>query len=151
MNAIKNTVHLVGNLGRDVAITTFESGSKKASVSLATTTYYKNAKGELIKNTQWHNLIAWGRNAELMAKILEKGNQVAITGSLSSRIYEDKEKVSRTITEIIVDEFMKISNTHDSTNASPSDLADSGQSEDSNGTDGKTKARKARAEEAVPF
>ena len=143
MNAIKNTVHLVGNLGKDVALTTFESGSKKASVSLATTTYFKNAKGELVKNTQWHNLIAWGRNAELMAKVLEKGNQVAITGSLASRIYEDKNKITRTITEIMVDEFMKISKSDSSTSSEPS--------ADSEGAEVKAKPKRTRTEEAVPF
>ena len=136
MNAIKNTVQLLGNLGKDVALTTFEGGTMKASVTLATTTYHKSAKGEVVKKTQWHNLIAWGRNAELMAQLLEKGNQVAITGSLSTRLYEDKNKVTRTITEIIVDEFMKISK--------------SGPTE-SDGADVKTKAKRARAEKAVPF
>ena len=136
MNAIKNTVQLLGNLGKDVAITEFEGGSKKASVTLATTTYHKNAKGELVKNTQWHNLIAWGRNAELMAQLLEKGNQVAVTGSLSTRIYEDKNKVSRTITEIVVDEFMKISKTS---------------SAESDGGEVNAKAKKVKTEEAVPF
>ena len=136
MNAIKNTVQLLGNLGKDVALTTFEGGTMKASVTLATTTYHKSAKGEVVKKTQWHNLIAWGRNAELMAQLLEKGNQVAITGSLSTRLYEDKNKVTRTITEIIVDEFMKISK--------------SGPTE-SDGGEVKTKAKRARAEKAVPF
>ena len=141
MNAIKNTVQLIGNLGKDVAITVFESGSKKASVSIATTTYHKNAKGELVKNTQWHNLVAWGRNAELMAQVLEKGNQVAITGSLSTRLYEDKNKVTRTITEIMVDEFMKISKPEASTDSA----------QETNGGEVKAKAKKARAQEAVPF
>lgn len=142
MNAIKNTVQLIGNLGKDVAISVFESGSKKASVSIATTTYFKNAKGELVKNTQWHNLVAWGRNAELMAQVLEKGSQVAITGSLSTRLYEDKNKVTRTITEIMVDEFMKISKSEASSG--------SAHVQDANSGEVKAKARKARAEEAVP-
>ena len=143
MNAIKNTVQLIGNLGKDVTITIFESGSKKASVSIATTTYHKNAKGELVKNTQWHNLVAWGRNAELMAQVLEKGSQVAITGSLSTRIYEDKNKVTRTITEIMVDEFMKISKSEASTGSAHGVEVEDGEI--------KAKATKARAEEAVPF
>ena len=108
MNALNNTVQLIGNLGKDVAITLFESGIKKATATLATTTYHKNGKGETIKNTQWHAIVAWGKNAEQMAKVLVKGNRVAITGSLTNRSYEDKENQTRFITEILVDEFMKI-------------------------------------------
>lgn len=108
MNALNNTVQLIGNLGKDVAITIFESGSKKATATLATTTYYKNSKGETIKTTHWHAIVAWGKNAEQMAKVLVKGNRVAITGSLINRSYEDKENRARHITEILVDEFMKI-------------------------------------------
>ena len=108
MNTLKNSVQLIGNLGRDVQITTFDSGNKKASFSLATTEVYKNQKGELVKNTQWHNIIAWGRNAELLAKALTKGSKVALQGMINYRTYEDKEGVTKSITEILVSEFMRI-------------------------------------------
>lgn len=108
MQALKNSVQLIGNLGKDVEITHFDSGSKKASITLATTEYFKNNKGELAKNTQWHNLIAWGKTAELMAQALSKGTQIAIQGSLTYRNYTDKSGATRYITEIVVSEFMKI-------------------------------------------
>ena len=108
MNTLKNAVQLIGNLGRDVEVTEFSSGNKKATFSLATTESYKNNKGELVKNTHWHNIIAWGKNAELMAKSLAKGSKVAVNGMLSYRSFEDKAGQARQITEIVVSELMKI-------------------------------------------
>lgn len=108
MNILKNSVHLIGNLGKEVQLTQFESGSKKASVSLATSEGYKNDRGEWVNSTSWHNLVAWGKNAELMAKALSKGTKVAVHGTLSNRVYTDKAGVSRKITEIVVNEFLKI-------------------------------------------
>ena len=109
MKALKNSVHLLGHLGRDVEIISFESGSKRANVSLATTEYFKNAKGEFVNNTTWHNLVAWGKAAENMADLL-KGHQIAIHGKLSYRNYESKGQTMY-VTEIIVDEFMKVQKT----------------------------------------
>ncbi|MBK8701922.1 MAG: single-stranded DNA-binding protein [Saprospiraceae bacterium] len=120
MNILKNSVHLIGNLGKDVQLTQYDSGSKKASVSLATSEAYKNTKGEWVNNTTWHNLIAWGKNAELMAKALTKGSKVAIQGTLNSRTYEDKEGKNRQVTEVVVNEFMKITPTT-ATNAAASE------------------------------
>ena len=111
MNALKNAVHLIGNLGKDVQIVEFESGSKKATCSLATTESYRNSKGEMVKSTQWHNLIAWGKSAEMMVKILEKGTKVAVHGMITYRTYVDKEGRSKNFTEIVVNEFLKVNDT----------------------------------------
>ena len=109
MNTLINNVQLIGNLGKNVELKKFDSGSKKASFSLATTESFKNTKGEYVKNTQWHNIVAWGRNAELMSKALEKGTRVAINGTISYRTYEDKAGQTRTVTEILVSDFMRMS------------------------------------------
>ena len=98
----------MGNLGKEVELRTFSTGMKKASTTLATTEFYKNQKGELVKNTQWHNLIAWGKTAENMGSQLTKGNTIAIHGSIQHRSYEANGQ-SKQITEILVDEFIKIS------------------------------------------
>lgn len=108
MITLTNSVNLVGNLGKDVQVTTFKTGSKKASFSLATSQKYKNIKGEEVINTIWHNIIAWGKNAELLANSLTKGNKVAITGTITNRSYEDKDGQKKNITEILVVDFMKI-------------------------------------------
>lgn len=115
MNTLINNVNLIGNLGMNIEIKKFDSGSQKATFSLATSENVKNSKGEYIKNTLWHNIVAWGRNAELMSKALAKGNKVAIQGSINYRSYEDKMGVTKYITEIIVSNFMKI--THEASTA----------------------------------
>ncbi|RYZ20897.1 MAG: single-stranded DNA-binding protein, partial [Chitinophagaceae bacterium] len=65
MYALRNKVQLIGNLGKDPEIRTIEGGRKKASFSMATTESYRNAQGEKITETQWHNVVAWGKVAEL--------------------------------------------------------------------------------------
>ncbi|MBT8229668.1 MAG: single-stranded DNA-binding protein [Saprospiraceae bacterium] len=106
MNALRNSVQLVGNLGNEVDLKTLDSGTTVASFPLATNEYYKNAKGEKIQQTQWHNIIAWGKPAELMKSYLSKGSEVMVRGKLTSRSYEDKEGTKRYITEVRVNEFI---------------------------------------------
>jgi single-strand DNA-binding protein len=107
-NTLKNSVQLMGNIGKDVSILTFENGSKKVNITLATNDMYTNNKGEKIKQTEWHTLVAWGKTAELMAETLNKGNEVAIHGKLSSRSYADKDGVTKYVTEVIVHDFYRI-------------------------------------------
>lgn len=107
--SFSNFVHLMGKAGKDVELKTFESGIQKASVSLATESYTLNKEGEKIKNTEWHNLIVWGKPALRFAESVKKGNDVAIQGTIRSRSYTDKSGVSRSICEILVTNFYKIS------------------------------------------
>ncbi len=107
MNTIKNSVQLTGNIGKDVQLLSFDNGNKKAILLLATNESYTNAKGEKIKTTTWHNLIAWGKTAEDMAQTLQKGNEISVEGKITNRSYEDKEGNTKYITEIIVREFSK--------------------------------------------
>ena len=107
MNALRNKVQLIGNLGMDPEIKVINE-NKLAKVSIATNESYKNAKGELIKETQWHNLIAWGKTADIMDKYLKKGSEVAIEGKLINRNYTDKEGVKRYVTEIQVNEVLML-------------------------------------------
>jgi single-strand DNA-binding protein len=106
MNALRNKVQLIGNLGMVPEIKTLDGGKKLAKMSIATNESYKNAKGELIKETQWHNLIAWGKTAEIVEKYAKKGSEVAIEGKLINRNYIDKEGAKRYITEIQINEFL---------------------------------------------
>ena len=108
MNQIKNSVQLIGHLGNDVRLTTFESGAKKAELSLATTQSYKNNKGELVKDTQWHTVVAWGKTAERMCGTLKKGSYVIVTGSILYKTYVDKNGIEKQKTEIATDTFMSI-------------------------------------------
>lgn len=109
MNTLKNSVKLIGNLGKDVEIKELASGSKVAKIVLATNDYYKNNKGEVVTDTQWHNLVAWGKTAERMADMLKKGNEVAVQGKLVHRTYEDKDGNVRYTSEVKINEFLKVS------------------------------------------
>ena len=106
MNTIRNSVQLIGNLGKDVDFRNFDNGRSKAAFTIATNDYYKNNKGEKVQDTQWHNVVAWGRLAENMKNILEKGHEVLIKGKLVSRSYEDKEGTKKYITEVVANEFV---------------------------------------------
>src|SRR3989442_1632882 len=108
MNALRNKVQLIGNLGMNPEIKTLDGGKKLAKMSIATNESYKNAKGELVKETQWHNLIAWGKTADIIEKYLKKGSEVAIEGKLINRNYTDKEGLKRYITEIQVSDFLMV-------------------------------------------
>lgn len=108
MKALINSVNLIGNLGKDVEVINFDNGGKKANVSLATSHKFTNAKGETQTRTQWHNLVAWGKNAELMKRALSKGAKVAVSGSIMYRNYEDKSGIKRNVTEILVADFIKM-------------------------------------------
>ncbi|WP_373519033.1 single-stranded DNA-binding protein [Pricia sp.] len=108
MNAIKNRVQLIGNLGQDPEIVTLESGSKLAKFSIATSDYYKNANGEKVEDTQWHNIVAWGKTAEIVESYLTKGKQVAIEGKLIHRTYETKEGEKKYFTEIKCNELLML-------------------------------------------
>jgi single-strand DNA-binding protein len=108
MYALKNKVQLIGNLGNAPEVKTFESGKKVANFRMATTEVYRNAKGEKVKETQWHNLVMWGKLAEIAEKHLTVGKEVAVEGKLVNRSYNDKEGNTKYITEIQVNELLML-------------------------------------------
>jgi single-strand DNA-binding protein len=108
MNTMRNKIQLIGNLGNTPEIINLESGKKLAKISVATNETYKNNKGETVKDTQWHNCVAWGKTAEIIEKYLQKGNEVVIEGKLVNRSYEDKNGEKRYITEIVINELLML-------------------------------------------
>ena len=110
MNNLRNSVHLIGNLGMDPEIKTLDNGKKLARFSIATSETYRNAEGKQIKDTQWHNIIAWGGNAGIAEKFLKKGREIAVQGRLSHRSYEDKGGNTRYFTEIVANEIALLGN-----------------------------------------
>lgn len=108
MNSLVNKVHLIGNLGKDFEIKEFENGKKLAKGSMATTAYFKNAEGERVSDTQWHNLIAWGKLGEIMEQYTQKGSKVAIDGKIEYSSYEDKEGAKKVYTQIVVNDFLNL-------------------------------------------
>ena len=108
MNTIRNRVQLIGNLGTEPEIITLDSGKLLAKFTMATNEVYKNAQGEKVQDTQWHNVVAWGKTAEIVQKYVNKGQEIAIDGKLTSRSYESKEGAKRYITEIVVNELLML-------------------------------------------
>ena len=106
MNALKNKVQLIGNLGQDPEIVNLDNGSKLAKFSIATSDSYKNAQGQKVEETQWHNIVAWGKVAELVESYLTKGKQVAIDGNLTHRSYETQQGEKRYTTEVRCNELL---------------------------------------------
>ena len=106
MNALKNKVQLIGNLGNAPEVRNTESGKKLVRFSIATNESYRNAIGEKVTETQWHNLIAWGKVADIAEKYLTKGSEVAIEGKLMNNNYTDKDGNKRYSTEIQVHELL---------------------------------------------
>jgi len=106
MNNLRNKVQLIGHLGKNPEIKTLESGKKLAKFSLATNDTYKNAKGEKTTDTEWHNIIAWNKTAELAEMFLEKGKEVAIEGKLTTRSWDDEKGNKKYITEIVCNEIL---------------------------------------------
>jgi len=108
MNTLRNSVRLIGNLGAAPEVKTLEKGNKVAKLALATNETYTNAKGEKVTETNWHNLVAWGKTAEIVEKYLAKGSEVAIEGKLTSRNYTTKEGEKKYVTEIVVNELVML-------------------------------------------
>ncbi|WP_420579654.1 single-stranded DNA-binding protein [Reichenbachiella sp.] len=107
MTTLKNNVQLIGRLGNDPELRTFDSGKKMTAFSLATNETYYNNKGEKVEDTQWHNIVAWGKKAETIDSYLKKGSEIAIQGKLVNRKYE-KEGVTKYITEISLNEMLML-------------------------------------------
>ena len=82
MNTLRNKVQLIGNLGNNPEVISLESGKKLVKFSLATNDSYKNAKGEKVVDTQWHNIIAWNKTAEIIEEYVIKGSEIAIEGKV---------------------------------------------------------------------
>jgi single-strand DNA-binding protein len=108
MKTLRNSVQLIGRLGKDPEVKSFDSGKTKASFSIATSETYKNQKGEKVQDTQWHNLVIWGKLADVAGKYLKKGAEIAVEGKLVHRAYDTAKGEKRYITEITVNDFVML-------------------------------------------
>lgn len=108
MNSLRNRVTLIGHLGQDPEMTKFDSGKVLTRMRMATSDSYKDAKGEKVEDTQWHDIKVWGKSGETAAKYLKKGSEVAIEGRINHSQFEDKEGNKRTKTEIVATEFVML-------------------------------------------
>ena len=113
MNTLKNTVSLIGRLGKDPIIKTIGAGNKVANFSIATNEAYRGKDGNWVDNTQWHNVVAWGKVAELSEKLLKKGAEIVLEVKLVHDEYETKEGEKRYKTEVNIREFMVLTKKED--------------------------------------
>ncbi|GAB4021801.1 single-stranded DNA-binding protein [Spirosoma sp. KCTC 42546] len=103
-----NKVTLIGNLGKDPEIQQLDGNISVAKFSLATTESYKDDKGQVQSNTEWHSIVVWRGLADLAHKYLHKGSAVYLEGKLKTRQFEDKEGNKKYVTEIIGDSFIML-------------------------------------------
>ena len=108
MNTLRNSVQLVGHLGKNPEITNLENGKKLARVSIAVKDSYSPATKDKQGQTNWINLIGWEGTATYMEQNLSKGQQVMVKGRISSRSYEDKSGAKKYITEVVISEIIKM-------------------------------------------
>lgn len=108
MKQLVNKVQLIGNLGAAPEFKTLDNGNNMARFSIATNESYRDKNGEKVENTQWHNVVAWGKSAELLNQYLDKGSKVAIEGKLVNRSWDDKDGNKHYTTEVVVNDFMML-------------------------------------------
>jgi len=96
-----NKVILIGNLGRDPELRYTPAGSPVTKFTLATSMRWKDREGQQQERTDWHNIVAFGRQAEICNEYLKKGSPVYVEGRIQTRSYDDKNGNKRYITEII--------------------------------------------------
>jgi single-strand DNA-binding protein len=117
MSGSVNKVILIGRLGKDPAVTYTPSGAPVAKFSLATDEVFKDRSGEQQKRTEWHNIVAWNKLAEICGQYLTKGKQVYIEGSIRSRQWEDQAGNKRTAYDIVARDMKMLGSRADSERA----------------------------------
>lgn len=105
MSTLRNKVQLIGRLGNDPEVRNFDSGKTMATFSLATNETYYNNNGEKVEDTQWHNIVAWGKRVSVIENYLKKGSEIAMEGKLINRQYE-KDGETKYVTEISLNELL---------------------------------------------
>lgn len=113
MNTLRNKVSLIGRLGAQPEVKTFETGSTLASFNLATNENYKDKDGQWHERTQWHTVNAWGKVAERVDKALKKGQEIIVEGKLVHKTYESKTGEKRYSTIIEATEFLLLTPKND--------------------------------------
>jgi single-strand DNA-binding protein len=103
-----NKVILIGNLGKNPELRYTSSGVAVASFTLATNESWKDPEGNVQERTQWHNIVAWRKLAEICGEYLKKGSKIYLEGKLQYRTYDDKNGVKRYVTEIVLDEMLML-------------------------------------------
>jgi len=146
-----NKVTLLGRLGKDPELTYIPSGQSVAKFTMATNRSYKDKSGEWKEETDWHNIVAWGKLGEICAQYLAKGRQAYLEGQIRTRSWEDREGKKRTTTEIIASEVVLLGSREEGAPETASRAAGAARSgaspEDSSGESGSTEI----TDDDIPF
>ena len=108
MNALRNSVRLLGHLGEDPKVRKLDSGKTVANFNIATNEIYRDQNGNKQSETTWHRLVAWGKQAEIAEKYLKKGSEISIEGKLTNRSYEDKNGEKHYFTEVVINQMLML-------------------------------------------
>lgn len=108
MNTLRNKVSLIGRLGQEPTLQTVGNGFQLVKFPLATNENYKDKTGKWVDNTQWHNIVVWGKTAERISKLAVKGQEIMMEGKLVNRSYE-KDGEKRYATDIELSDFLLLS------------------------------------------
>jgi len=109
MNSLRNKVQLIGRLGQDPEIITFEDGGKMAKFSLATDESYKDKNRQKVERTFWHSIVVKNGLVNVVENYVTKGQEIAIEGRLTNRSWDDKDGNKRYSTEVVVNELLMFS------------------------------------------
>jgi len=109
MNTLRNKVQLIGRLGQDPEIITFENGNKIAKFSMATDDSYKDKTGNKVERAYWHNIVVRNGLVKVVENYVTKGQEIAVEGKLTNRAWEDKDGMKRYTTEIVCNELLMLS------------------------------------------
>lgn len=105
---MKNQVSLIGHLGQDPELKTFDNGKQVCNFTLATKETWLDDQGNRTEETMWHNIVIWGKSGKLASEWLKKGHKLALDGRIKYREYTNKEGVKMRVTDIVCDEFFPI-------------------------------------------
>ena len=108
MNALRNSVRLIGRLGDSPKVRKLDSGKTVVNFSIATNEIHFDSKGQKVSETTWHRLVVWGKQAEVAENYLKKGSEVAIEGKLTNRQYDNKNGEKHYITEIVINSMLML-------------------------------------------
>jgi len=114
-----NQVHLIGRLGQDPEVKYSQEGKPVATLHVATGRHWKGEGGEAKEQTEWHRCTVWGKLAEICGQYLRKGNRVYVEGRLKTSKWEDEQGITRSTTEIVVQDMIMLGGSQDAPDSEP--------------------------------
>lgn len=112
MTTMRNSVQLIGRLGKDPEIKTLANDRKMARFTMATADAYTNPQGVRVENTQWHTIVAFGKVVDILEKYVRKGQEIALEGKLTSNSWDDKDGNKRYTVEVVLNELVLLQKTN---------------------------------------